>query len=226
MGRPREFDWDQALERTLGLFWSRGYEGVSISDLTEALGIARPSLYAAFGDKEHLFRTVLDRYDARTAPFLAGSLGLSTARAVAEGMLRGAAEFHADPANPPGCLMVHGALVGSPASDPLRREMRERRERLREAIEARFERALSEGDLSEGADPRGLARYLVAVMRGMAVESASGASAGELKEIVDVAMGAWPGPPSQAGSAQANRAAGKRSQNGEGASTGLHGSSQ
>jgi AcrR family transcriptional regulator len=192
LGRPREFDTSEAIDKAMLLFWRKGYEGTSIADLTEALRITRPSLYAAFGNKEQLFRTVLDRYDEGTAEFLSSSLNLSTAREVAEGLLRGAANFHARQANPPGCLMVHGALVGSDESDPLREETRNRRTRLREAIRERLARALAEGDLPEGADPEALARYVVAVMRGMAVEAASGAKGRDLHQIVDMAMRALP----------------------------------
>ena len=192
IGRPREFDKSKAIDSAMLLFWRNGYEGTSISDLTETLGITRPSLYAAFGNKEQLFRTVLDRYDEATAEFVSGSLDLPTARKVAEGLLRGAANFHTNPANPPGCLMVHGALVGSDESDPLRRETRDRRARLRKALRERLERALAEGDLPARADPEALARYIVAVMRGMAVEAASGAKGRELHQIVDIALGAWP----------------------------------
>jgi AcrR family transcriptional regulator len=191
-GRPREFDVDEALDRAMLVFWNKGYEGASLSDLTEALGVARPSLYAAFGNKEQLFREALDRYDEGTAGFLRGSMRAPTARGVAEGLLRGAADFHSDRTNPPGCLMVHGALVGSDASDPLRRETRDRRDRLREAIRERLERAREEGDLPADSDPAALARYLVAVMRGMAVEAVGGADGKELHKIVDVAMNAWP----------------------------------
>jgi AcrR family transcriptional regulator len=193
IGRPREFDKSKAIDSAMLLFWRKGFEGTSISDLTETLGITRPSLYAAFGNKEQLFRTVLDRYDEGTAEFLTGSLDLPTAHEVAEGLLRGAANFHSNPENPPGCLMVHGALVGSDESDPLRRETRHRRARLRDAIRERLERALAEGDLPERADdPETLARYIVAVMRGMAVEAASGAKGRELHQVVDMAMRAWP----------------------------------
>ena len=155
IGRPREFDKSKAIDSAMLLFWRNGYEGTSISDLTETLGITRPSLYAAFGNKEQLFRTVLDRYDEGTAEFLSGSLDLPTAREVAEGLLRGAANFHTNPANPPGCLMVHGALVCSDEGDPLRRETRERRARLGESIRERLERALAEGDLACARRPRG-----------------------------------------------------------------------
>jgi AcrR family transcriptional regulator len=192
LGRPREFDLDTALEAAMLVFWRKGYEGASMSDLTASLGVTKPSLYAAFGAKEDLFLAVLDRYDNRTAHFLAGSIRAVTAREVAVGLLRGAAEFHANPANPPGCLMVQGALVGSHVGDAARRETRIRRDRLREAIEERLQHALDQHDLPSGADPKALARYLVAVMRGMAVEAASGAGAAELHEIVDVALTAWP----------------------------------
>ena len=105
------------------VFWQKGYEGASMSDLTASLGVTKPSLYAAFGAKEKLFTAVLDRYDKRTAHFLAGSnIRAATAREVAVGLLRGAAEFHANPANPPGCLMVQGVLVGSDAGDAARQE--------------------------------------------------------------------------------------------------------
>jgi AcrR family transcriptional regulator len=191
-GRPREFDVDDALDRAMLVFWRKSYEGTSISDLTEAIGITRPSLYAAFGSKEQLFRKVLDRYDQGTAGFLAGSIGAPTAREVAEGLLRGAANFHANTTNPPGCLMVHGALVGSDDSDPVRKETRSRRAQLTEAVRQRLSRALSEGDLRPGSDPGALAHYLVTVMRGMAVEAASGASGKELHRIVDLALAAWP----------------------------------
>ncbi len=174
------------------VFWRKGYEGASMADLTASLGVTKPSLYAAFGNKEQLFCAVLDRYDKRTAHFLSGSIRAPTARGVAVGLLRGAAEFHANPANPPGCLMVQGALVGSDTAGSARRETRDRRNRLRGAIQERLERALHEDDLPRSAQPAVLARYLVAVMRGMAVEAASGASATELNEIVDVALTAWP----------------------------------
>jgi AcrR family transcriptional regulator len=191
-GRPREFDLDEALDSAMLMFWRRGYDGASVADLTAALGIARPSLYAAFGNKDQLFQKVLDRYDLRTAGFLAGSLRAPTAREVVEGMLRGAANFHADPANPPGCLMVHGALVGPEESEAVRDETRARRSGLTDAIRERLERSLSEGDLPPGSNPRALALYIVAVMRGMAVEAASGAKGRDLHQIVDTAMRAWP----------------------------------
>jgi AcrR family transcriptional regulator len=143
----------EAIDSAMLLFWRKGYEGTSISDLTETLGITRPSLYAAFGNKEQLFRTVLDRYDEGTAEFLSGSLELPTAREVAEGLLRGAANFHTNPANPPGCSMVH-ARSSAPTKATRCAETRDRAGRAWEAIRERLERALAEGDLPEHAESR------------------------------------------------------------------------
>src|SRR5437016_6245784 len=122
-GRPRAFDCDQALDRALQLFWEKGYEGTSLSDLTRALGINRPSLYAAFGNKEALFQKVLDRYVGGPASFVREALNEPTARAVAERLLRDAAEAQTDPCHPRGCLLVHGALTCGAEADPVRREL-------------------------------------------------------------------------------------------------------
>jgi AcrR family transcriptional regulator len=191
-GRPREFDMDEALDRLMKVFWRKGYDGASMTDLTEALGISRPSLYAAFGAKDELFRKVLERYANGPASFLNEAMSAPTARAVVEAMLHGAADLHGDGRNPPGCLVVHGALVGSDESKAARDETRRRREALRLAILERLVQARSEGEFAAGEDCVALARYVVAVMRGMAVEAASGATGEELHKIVDIAMRSWP----------------------------------
>ena len=191
-GRPRQFDVDDALDRAVQVFWRQGYDGTSLSDLTEALGITRPSLYAAFGNKEALFRKAIDRYAEGSATFLARAVEARTARGVAEELFRGAARFHADPRNPRGCLVTHGALVGDAASAAACRATRNRRTEFREMIRDRLELAQREGDLPAGTDPAGLALYMVTVLRGMAVEAASGASPEDLDRIADIALGAWP----------------------------------
>ncbi len=111
IGRPRAFDADQALDRALEVFWRKGYEGATLCDLTGAMGINPPSLYAAFGNKEGLFREVLDRYWRLRTAFWDEALAAPTARRVAEILLRGTAKFLSDPCHPRGCLTVHGALV-------------------------------------------------------------------------------------------------------------------
>src|ERR1700745_2537406 len=107
----RQFDVDEALERALGLFWARGYEGATLPELTKAMGINRPSLYAAFGNKEQLFRKALDRYVEGPACYLRKALAEPTAKAVAEKVLDGAVEMLTDAKHPPGCMIVSGALA-------------------------------------------------------------------------------------------------------------------
>src|SRR5438876_10012648 len=110
-GRPREFDLDQALDAALKVFWRKGYEGASLPALTRAMGINRPSLYAAFGNKESLFRKAVERYNAGPGAFFREALKAPTARGVVERLLRGAAEKQANPRAPHGCLIVHAALT-------------------------------------------------------------------------------------------------------------------
>ena len=192
IGRPREFDIEKALDSALRVFWRKGYEGASLPDLTRAMGINRPSLYAAFGNKESLFRKVLDRYVERPAAYVRKALNEPTARAVAERLLGGALDLLADPRNPRGCLMVQGALACGKAAESVRRELVSRRMAGEVEVRRRFEQALTEGDLPADSDPADLARYVVTVVRGMAVQAAGGASREELRRVVEIALRAWP----------------------------------
>src|SRR5437879_5569396 len=108
MGRPRAFDAEHALDEAMEVFWRHGYEGATIAQLTEAMGINPPSLYAAFGSKEGLLKAALDRYTARRDAFMVEILSAPTARETAERMLMGIADSQTDPANPPGCLLIQG----------------------------------------------------------------------------------------------------------------------
>src|SRR6266851_36658 len=150
-GRPRAFDVDRALDRALHLFWRKGYEGTSLSDLTTAMGINRPSLYAAFGNKEALFRKALDRYADGPAAYVYEALDEPTARAVAARLLHGAVDLLTDPRTPPGCLLVQGALACGDAAESIRRELVARRAAGEAALRQRFERALADGDLPDDA---------------------------------------------------------------------------
>src|ERR1700732_2110079 len=123
LGRPRSFDIDGALDRALRVFWRKGYEGASLSDLTKAVGVSRPSLYAAFGGKEALFRKALDRYLNGPAAYTQEALKEPTARAVVQRLLRGAADLNTAPRNPGGCLTVQGALACGEAGDSIRQEL-------------------------------------------------------------------------------------------------------
>jgi AcrR family transcriptional regulator len=191
-GRPREFDIDQALDRALRVFWRKGYEGATLPELTRAMGINRPSLYAAFGSKEELFHQALDRYAEGPAGYIGEALSEPTARAVAERLLYGTTEVVTDRRNPRGCLLVQGALACGETAESVRRELAARRLAGEAAICERFERAITDGDLPSDSDPADLARYVVAVMQGIAVQAAGGANRAELRRVAALALRAWP----------------------------------
>jgi AcrR family transcriptional regulator len=192
IGRPRAFDPERALDRALDVFWRKGYEGASLSDLTRAMGINRPSLYAAFGDKQSLFRQAVERYSRGPAAYLAEALREPTARRAVECLLRAEAELLTVPGNPRGCLLVQGALACGDAADSVRRELIAQRAKFTAAIHQRLKRARSEGDVPPGADPADLARFVATVMNGMAVQAAGGATRGQLLRVAQTALKAWP----------------------------------
>ena len=189
-GRPRAFDLDAALDRAMHVFWAKGYEGAALSDLTRAMRINRPSLYAAFGNKEQLFRKVLDRYMNGPLAFFQKALAARKARDVVEEIFLGTARMAGDPRTPAGCLLVQGALACGDAS--VRKDVAARREAAKVALRRRLQRARREGDLPKNAEPAELAHYVMTVMRGMAVQSASGASSAELRRVAQIALRAWP----------------------------------
>jgi len=191
-GRPRAFDADQALDRALDVFWRKGYEGATLPDLTEAMGINRPSLYAAFGNKEALFRKALDRYVAGPAAYVRQALEQPTARGVAEALFAGEIELLANPKNPRGCLAVQSALACGETASAVREELCARRKSLELAIRRRFKKAQAERDLPAGVDAAALAGFTTAVIHGLAVQAAGGASRKELKRVVEMALRAWP----------------------------------
>jgi AcrR family transcriptional regulator len=192
MGRPRAFDRDKALDRALHVFWARGYEGTSIADLTEAMGINPPSLYAAFGNKEALFRQALDRYEARRDEVMAEAFAAPTAREAMTRLIEGTADRLSDKDKPRGCLMVQGALCGGEECETVKRDLDGRRAGGEVLIRERLKRAKREGDLPEDADPVALARFVSTVLQGMSVQASGGATRKELRAIAGMALRAWP----------------------------------
>jgi AcrR family transcriptional regulator len=188
MGRPREFDAGSALDQAMEVFWRHGYEGATIAQLTDAMGINPPSLYAAFGNKEGLLKAALDRYSAKRAAWMDEILAAPTARDVAERMLMGIADTQTDPANPPGCLLVQGGLACGTGSENVPFELAARRALTEDQIRERFIRAKHEGDLRKTADPVALARYLSAVSVGMGVMASSGADREALRQVATVSV--------------------------------------
>ncbi|MEU0847006.1 TetR/AcrR family transcriptional regulator [Streptomyces flaveolus] len=191
-GRPRSFDADQALEKALDVFWRQGYEGAALSDLTEAMGITKTSLYAAYGNKEELFRKVLDRYGNGPAGYLLEAVRKPTARAVAEHVLHGAVVAGTLPGRPAGCLAVQGALAPGMPDAAAHRLLTEWRKQGERRIRERFLVARAEGDLPPDSDPSTLARYVFTVAYGVAVQAASGVPRAQLLETVQMSLRAWP----------------------------------
>jgi AcrR family transcriptional regulator len=192
MGRARAFDADEALERAMIVFWTKGYEAASLSDLTEAMGINRPSLYAAYGNKQELFRKALERYGDGPSSYERKALAQATVREVAEGLLRGAADVQTDPNTPAGCLATLGTTYCADDSSTVGKMVIASRVAGHAAIRERLERARAEGDLPAGADPKALTHYLGTVVCGMAVLAASGATRNELERVIELTMRAWP----------------------------------
>ncbi|WP_063684515.1 TetR/AcrR family transcriptional regulator [Bradyrhizobium stylosanthis] len=188
MGRPREFDAEMALDQAMEVFWRHGYEGATIAQLTEAMGINPPSLYACFGNKEGLLKAALDRYTKLRGVWMDEVIAAPTARAVAERMLMGIADKQTDPANPPGCLLVQGGIACGTGSENVPFELAARRAQNEDQLRDRFVRAKAEGDLKESADPAALARYVSAVSVGMGVMASSGADREALRQVADVAV--------------------------------------
>lgn len=192
VGRPRGFDVDEALDRALRLFWRQGYEGTSLSDLTEHLGINRPSLYAAFGNKESLFRKALDRYVERHLVLYRDAFARPTARAAVEHLLLGLADAQTLPREPKGCITVQGALVSGADAAPIQGELAARRAAGEQALRERLEQGQREGDVPAHVDCADLARYFTTVSQGMAVQAATGASREDLRRVARTSLLAWP----------------------------------
>lgn len=191
-GRPREFCTEQALARALEVFWSKGYEGTSLTDLTEAMGINRPSMYAAFGNKEELFKKALDLYEREKMAYIGRALEQPTARLVAETMLRGAVENATGGEQPHGCLRVINSVACGAEAESIRSEINARGKLAKAALSERFERAKEEGDLPSHVDPQGMTAVLVAMLQGISIQASQGASRDELDRLAQTGLAMWP----------------------------------
>ena len=193
-GRPREFCVDEALAQALRVFWEKGYEGTSLNDLTKAMGITRPSLYAAFGNKDSLFRKALDLYETEKLAYIRRALEQPTARGVAETMLRGSVDnvMSVSVNEPHGCMGVITSVACGPESQSVREEVVKRGEAGKRALMERFDRAKAEGDLPAHIDTEGLMRVLIAMLQGISVQANQGASREELDKLVESGLALWP----------------------------------
>ncbi len=191
-GRKPTFDREAALETALELFWRHGYEGVGIADLTNAIGIAPPSLYHAFGSKADLYRAVLDRYGS--TGLSAGEIDKATsAFEAARQMLEHGIAAVTRPGKPLGCMVSSGMLMAGPENADLANELAARRAATRVALEACVVRDVDAGCLPAATDAAALARFYASVMQGISVQALDGASRSELHAVATLALAAWPG---------------------------------
>jgi AcrR family transcriptional regulator len=191
-GRPRSFDRTAALARAMEVFWTKGYEGASIADLTAAMKIGSPSLYAAFGSKEALFRDAVELYGATEGTEIWSVLDTApTAREAVEGFLMATAASFARPGKPAGCMIVLSALNATEASESICRVLRAKRVQNQEALELRLRRAIGAGELPPGIDSRAIAAFYLTVQQGMSIQARDGASRDTLERIAQDAMTAW-----------------------------------
>ncbi|WP_428685503.1 TetR/AcrR family transcriptional regulator [Sphingopyxis sp.] len=191
-GRPREFCVDKALAEALHVFWAKGYDGASMTDLTEAMGITKPSLYAAFGNKEALFHKALDLYESEKLEYTRAALQQPTARRVAEYYLRGGVDVHAAEGEPQGCMGLMSSLACSPEAESIKADVISRRASSQRALVERFEQAKREGDLPAHIDAAGLTSFLYAILQGITVQAGAGATRPELERLVDTSLALWP----------------------------------
>ena len=198
VGRPRGFDKDVALEKALEVFWRKGYDGASLADLTEAMGINKPSLYSAFGNKDQLFLKAIEAYENRPCAFFDPSLQEATAYKVVESMLFGAAANFTEQEHPKGCLIVQGALSCSETAQSVREALVAKRQEGESRLRARLEEAQQRGEIEADVDVSTLARYIGTVLQGMAIQANNGASTDDLMDVAKMTLATLPGLPKPA----------------------------
>lgn len=191
-GRPRGFDREEALRRAMEVFWTQGYDNASLADLTRAMGINAPSLYATFGSKESLFQEAVALYvrtedsgiweQVETAP---------TARAAIEHVLNTTAEAFTRGPAPRGCMIVLAAPQMQGANPHICDALKAHRQANGCLLERRLKRAVEEGELPASTNCRAIANYYVTLQHGMSIQARDGASRETLLAIANCAMSGW-----------------------------------
>lgn len=190
-GRPRAFEPEVALDAAVDTFWRHGYDSTGLSELTEAMGISRPALYRAFGDKAQLFRVALERYIDRNMGYVEAALAMPSAREVAEAFLIGNARAVTTPGRPPGCLSVQAMVTHETDAFSL---LAENRKVIQGRLAARFRQAISDGDLPPDEDPDDIARFIITLTTGFAIRAADGEPRDALVALARRALTVFPAP--------------------------------
>jgi AcrR family transcriptional regulator len=192
IGRPRGFDRDEALSKAMELFWARGYDATTLTELQRVMGINAPSFYAAFESKDALFREAVELYaQTESEPVTRALTQAPTARAAVEGVLRAAAKVFSQPGKPGGCIVALGGLGCADRDSDVARFMRDQRATRHAIIEERLRQGVADGDLAPATDLKATATFYTTILDGIAVEARDGASRKTLRAIVDYAMAAW-----------------------------------
>jgi TetR/AcrR family transcriptional regulator, copper-responsive repressor len=192
-GRPRGFDRDDALDCAMRLFWERGYEATSVSELTRVMGITPPTLYAFFGDKKRLFIEAVDRYQAGPGCFAAKALTEEpTAERSIRRLLTSAVVAFTNPKRPKGCMVVLGATNCTVESSDIFAALAYRRRAAETAVRQRIVAGLDAGEFEEGVDVDALTGLVTATLFGLAIKARDGVSRAGLRKVVDQAMRSWP----------------------------------
>lgn len=207
MGRPRDFEEETVLDSAMEVFWRHGYDGASMAALTKAMGLSSPSIYAAFGSKRGLFDAVLNRYRDRRTAHREYVLASTTARDVAERFLFGAIEWLVDPDEPYGCLLIQAGTATGADNEDVPRAIIKLRGKTKALLTERLVHAQSEGYLAPSEDPAALARYLLMVFNGLALQAAEGMSRAELVESAKRALMSWPARPRRVSAKQVGKKA-------------------
>ncbi|KUL95571.1 TetR family transcriptional regulator [Bosea sp. WAO] len=193
-GRPRSFDRDNALHRAMMLFWEKGFQGTSMSELTTAIGINAPSLYAAFGSKDALYREAMALYEQGDGIELGRQIAEApSAKAAVEAYLMRSAALFTRPGKPAGCMVVLSVIHGAGTSSQTGAALRDARAEAQTIIEARLRQAVEAGELPATCDPAGIASFYITVQQGMSIRARDGATLPELEAIAQSAMAAWDG---------------------------------
>ncbi len=192
MARPRAFDEAIVLDKAMEVFWRLGYEGAAMSDLSAAMGLNSPSIYAAFGSKRGLFDAVLERYLLRRESFGQAIAEAPTARAAAERMLFGAIDWLVSSDEPLGCLLIQAGLSTGKGNEDVPAALAEQRGHIEKVLHKRLVQGQVDGDLAASADPAKLAKFINLVFMGLAVQAAAGVSRRTLREMAKSAFAGWP----------------------------------
>lgn len=188
VGRPRSFDTDEALKSALKVFWEKGYAATSLNDLTEAMGINKPSLYATYGNKEQLFIKTMELYDNRPNSYFYSALEKDTLIGMVEHMMMGAADQMSDTTQPHGCMLIQSAFASKEPTDLIKEAVTKKRQRMGGLVLERLERAKKAGELPETSDCSTLEDYMFTIVMGMSLHASNGATRKQLEGVAQLSL--------------------------------------